>query len=153
MLGILACGGTATPAASTADPPVRAPEDPSAPPAATPGAPEDVTPLMAARASPTSVTTEYLDAAIAGKYEEMFALMTPACRETEKSGEKGFTRDIADGRIKLRTFELGEPEISGDTAKLAVKATFMADGAEDREGMRFELQRREPEGWMIAAIR
>lgn len=151
LLVPLACGSTATPPATTADAPARAPDDPSAPPAATPGAPEEVTPALVDRSSPEAVTRAYLTAAAANAANDMFALMTPECRERERTWAKGFTKNITDGKIKLKTYELREPEVTGDAAKVAVKAVFVTDGEDDNEGMRFEL-RREADGWRIAEI-
>lgn len=147
----LACGATATPPATTADAPARAPDDPSAPPAATPGAPEEVTPAMVDRSSPEAAVKAYLAAAIGSSQTDMFALMTPECREKEKSWAKGFTRNILDGEIKLKTHEVREPEVTGDTATVSVKAVFVVDGADDNEGMRFSLKR-EADGWLIREI-
>lgn len=148
----MACGGTAAPAATTANAPERVPEDPGAPPAATPGAPEDVTPAMVDRASPAAVVTAYIDAATANKLDDMLALMTPECREKEKAWEKGFTKNIGDGKVKLKSHEMREPEVTGDSATVSVKAVFVgADGADDNEGMRFVLKQ-QADGWWIAQI-
>lgn len=147
----LACGGTATPPATTADAPAQAPDDPSAPPAATPGAPEDVSPAMVARSSPEEATKAYLEAATAGKVDDMLALMTPECRDKEKSWDKGFTKNITDGKIKLKSYEVREPEITDDTARVSVKAIFIVDGADDNEGMRFVLKK-QTDDWLIAEI-
>ena len=151
MLLSLACGATATPPATTADAPARAPDDPSAPPAATPGTPEEVTPAMVDRASPEAATSAYLAAALANTPDAMFALMTPECRDKEKTWAKGFTKNIIDGKIKLKTHEVREPEVTGDTATVSVKAVFVVDGADDNEGMRFSLKR-EADGWLIREI-
>jgi hypothetical protein len=152
FVNLAACGATAAAPATSADPPAGAPDDPSAPPAATPGSPDDVTPAMAARSAPEAAVKAYLEAALAGEHDAMFALMTAECRDKEKAWDRGFSKSLVDGKIKLKTYELAEPEINADTAQVAVKAVFTADGADDDEGMRFAL-RQEADGWSISEIR
>lgn len=151
MLVILACGATTTPAATTADPPERAPDDPSSPPAAIPESPDPSTSQQADRSSPTATTLAYLNAAVAMEFEQMYALMTPECSNEERTWEKGLTKNLADGRIRMRAYALGEPEITADTARVQVQAEFVAD-AEDANDVQFDL-RQDPEGWAIVAIR
>jgi hypothetical protein len=148
----LACGGTAAPPATTADAPAQAPDDPSSPPAATPGAPEDVSATMVARSSPAEATKAYLVAAQASKVDDMLALMTPECRDKERTWADGFTKNIADGKIKLKSYEMREPVVTDDTANVSVKAVFVADGVDDNEGMRFALKK-QGDDWLIAEIR
>lgn len=151
MLVGLACGGTTVPAATSADPPASAPDDPSSPPAAIPGTPEGDTAPAVARSSPGAATTAYLDAAMAMEFEAMYALMTPKCRDEERVWAKGLTKNLADGRVRLRTYRLGEPEITADTATVEVQARLAADVTEP-ERVHFDLEQ-EPEGWVIVAIR
>jgi hypothetical protein len=134
----LACGGTATPPATTADAPAQAPED--------------VTPAMVDRSSPAAAARAYLEAALTNRHGDMLAVMTPECRDREKSWDKGFTRNIVDGKIQLKSYELREPEVTGDTAKVSARAIFVVDGADDNEGVRFAL-RQEADGWLITEIR
>lgn len=151
LLAVLACGATSTPAATTADPPESAPDDPSSPPAAIAGSPESIPARPADRSSPAATTVAYLNAAIALEFEDMHALMTPACSNEERSWDKGLTRNLADGRIRVRAYEVGQPEITADTAQVTVQAELVADAVEP-ERVHFDLQR-DPDGWAIVAIR
>lgn len=103
------------------------------------------------RSTPAGTTTAYLAAAQAANTEAMLALMTPECREYEKSGERAFTRVIGEGKIKLKTHDMQPAEVTGDTAKVRVKAVFIADGKDDNEGMRFELKLQDG-AWLITSI-
>lgn len=115
------------------------------------GAGSAANPAAVDRTTPAATTTAYLAAAQTANVEAMLALMTPECREKEKAGERAFTKAIGDGKIKLKTHDMRPPEVTGDTAKVSVKAVFIADGKDDNEGMRFELKLQDG-AWLITSI-
>jgi hypothetical protein len=41
-----------------------------------------------------------------------------------------------------------EPEVTGETATVSVGAVFVVDGEDDKEGMRFSLERRDGRWWI-----
>ncbi len=150
----LGCRGDATAPTppATPDPVAPAPVDAEPAPAA-----ESTSPAASAvdRATPEIVARAYFAAASAVDLEGMLALMTPEYRERERTWSKGFTKNIADGKIRLKSYEMREPEVTGDTAKLSVRAIFsvaVIDGEDGHEAMHFELVR-EAGQWSISSLK
>ncbi len=101
------------------------------------------------------MATAYFAAASAVDVEGMLALMTSEYREKERTWPKGFTRSIADGKIRLKSYEMRAPEVTGDTAKVSVRAIFSVaaiDGDDGHEAMHFELVR-EAGQWSISSLK
>ena len=80
---------------------------------------------------------------------EMLALGTPEWQAKEKTWAKGFTMNIVKGNLKLKSYEVRDPKVEGDTANVSVRATFVdKDGKDDGEGMRFALVRKDGRWWI-----
>src|SRR5262245_33522032 len=111
MAPTLACAATPAAPATGATPPAEpAPASAADPPAPASDPSPAATPSAVDRSTPTAVAAAYLTAAEAGKLDDMLALMVPECAEKEKVWERGFTKNVAEGKIRLKSHEMREPE-------------------------------------------
>jgi hypothetical protein len=140
-LALLAACGKSDPPASPSAPPTGA----STPSASTPAAPVGT---QEGAAGARAVVDAYLAAAKVPDEAAMLALGTPEWREREKTWQKGFTVNIVRKGYALKSAEVREPEVSGETATVSVRAVFLDQGRDDPEGMRFSLERREGRWWI-----
>jgi hypothetical protein len=136
VLALAACGKDPAPG------PVDGP--PVKPPPAAPSAAFAAEGAVGARA----VVDAYLAAARAGDGEAMYALGTPEWREKERTWKKGFTPAIGKKELVVKTADVREPAVEGEKATVSVGAVFVVDGKDDKEGMRFTLERRDGRWWI-----
>jgi hypothetical protein len=83
-----------------------------------------------------------------GPKASMLALGTPEWQKKETTWKKAFTFNIVKSGFALKTYEIREPEIEGDKATVSVRAIFDESGKDNREGMRFTLERRDGRWWI-----
>jgi hypothetical protein len=138
---VASCGGEA----EENGPAPAAPPSASSPPAPAPAAADFA---KEGADGARAVVEAYLLAAKVPDEEAMLALGTPEWREKERTWAKGFTVNIVKKGFALRSHEVRELEVAGETAKVSVRAVFLDAGKEDREGMRFSLVRREGRWWI-----
>jgi hypothetical protein len=117
-----------------------------APPAAPPPASG---PALEGSAGARAAVDAYFAAARKPDEEAMLALGTAEWREKEKTGNRTFTPVIAQGKARLKSAEIREPVVTGDTAKVSVRAVFTGqNGRDDNEGMNFTLVRKDGRWWI-----
>lgn len=90
----------------------------------------------------------YFAAAAKPDQAAMLALMTPAWREKAKTWQKGFSYAFVNEGLKVKSWKIREASEEGDTGHVRVKATLVAEGEEDSEGMRFKLIRQDDKWWI-----
>jgi hypothetical protein len=136
---LFGCGDDSGGGGTTLATPTPATPPPPAPPS---GA------ALEGAAGARAVVEAYLAAARVPDEAAMLALGTPQWREKEKAWAKGFTTNIARKGFALKTAEVREPEVSGEEARVSVRAVFVVEGEDDNEGMRFTLVRRDGRWWI-----
>lgn len=134
---LVACGAKSDePAASTGS------TTPAAPAAPT------VSPTTAGADGARAAVEAYLVAAKKLDESAMLALGTAEWQQKEKTWKKAFTRNILQAGFALKSYDIRDPELDGDKATVSVRALFSDKGKDDREGMRFSLERRDGRWWI-----
>jgi hypothetical protein len=146
-LAVAACGDAKDPYGS-GKPSEGPPPPPSGKPPHVVAAPIAGGSALEGAAGARATVDSYLLAAKRVDEAGMLALGTAEFQKTEKTWKKAFTLNIVKGGFALKSYEVREPEVSGDTANVSVGATFVVDGKDDPEGMRFTLTRRDGKWWI-----
>lgn len=143
LVAALLLGGCGDDAPKTPAKPGEKPvEKPATPPTA--GGP-----TLEGAAGARAVVEAYLAAAKVPDEAAMYALGTPEWQNTEKTKPRRFTPAIAKGQFKLKSAEVRDPTVEGDTANVSVRAVFVDEkGKDDNEGMRFQLVRKDGRWWI-----
>ena len=140
---LAACGhdadGPAAPAAPAAPVAPPTPNTPAIPPAG---------PTAEGAAGARAAVEAYLIAAKKPDEASMLALGTPEWQKKETTWRKAFTFNIVKSGFAMKTYEVRDPEVEGDKANVSVRAVFSDNGKDDREGMRFTLERRDGRWWI-----
>jgi hypothetical protein len=96
-----------------------------------------------------AVLDAYLAAAKVADGPAMYALGTPEWRATEAKKRRGFTPNLANKTIVLKSYEVEALTLQADGAVHGtVRAVFVIEGKDDKDPMRFVFVRRDGRWWI-----
>lgn len=98
-----------------------------------------------------STVESFFRAVERGTRDSALALMTPEWRARELEWRGGFISAFFNRGIKVKSWEIRELSVAGDSAFVRVGTTLLVDGEEDGEPMRFSLIRSEGR-WLIRRL-
>jgi hypothetical protein len=99
--------------------------------------------------TPKGTVEAFFAAVRKGNKEAVYALMTPAWAEREKSWDKSFTKAMFELGWSVVSATIREPATKDDTATVSVRAIFKTPKRdEDPEGMHFTLVKKDGK-WLI----
>jgi hypothetical protein len=98
------------------------------------------------------VVESFFRAVAGGSKDSALALMTDEWRAREVEWRNSFTTAFFEEGIKVKSWEIRELTVNGDSAFVSVRATLVdPNGEEDGEPLRFRLIRA-ADRWLIRAL-